>query len=485
MEKRRLGRLAWSVVTLAASSAFGQVVLSNSESTISGSTNEIGGKVAYELLTVSDERPTLILRYGQLKSGSEIIVLDGRTLARDREYSMDYVSGVVYLKVAGKSASVQYRYDEAKGTTGTFGIGSSGTKFQGYTFQLNRNAAMVLGMGLTERLANGTVLSSNVYGLNNSFSFGRGKSTGVFLVSDRKQVKSTNLFGDKNGTPNSDLEGKSEAIIQQAELSSFGGKWLAYYQSIGEKFGGLSALEGAGFAQDKIQQFSSERGLKRTEFQAQNIGGKGLALGAGLKSIGDETGSIVWRNSTVNLFGAHIDFSVFKVDPGFSKFNNIAETDRQQLSKERGMERRSFNASKSFKGSKWAFESSNVETVDGPGIYRRKFEFSSSKVSTSFSDQHVVKGFNRFGDLREADRDQLARESGLVRQAASLQLTPSKNQSLNAGSSTIRTDTGDFAATSIDIKAGKVSLSHSRVDIGQGFSNLGSMRPDEINGHVS
>src|SRR5690348_1487312 len=90
--------------------------------------NEVGGRTAFDQLRASSDRPSLPLRYGHVKTGSERVQTDGRTLVRDQDYYIDYVAGVVYLKIPyreGQSVTVEYRYDEATGTQGTFGLGTS------------------------------------------------------------------------------------------------------------------------------------------------------------------------------------------------------------------------------------------------------------------------------------------------------------------------------------------------------------------------
>lgn len=480
--------LGSGVLGLASIGSWAQATLPALQDKSQVPSNEIGGKVAFEQLRASTERMSLPLRFGHVKVGSETVESDGRTLVRDKDYAIDYVAGVVYLKFAfrdGQPVSVNYRYDEATGTQGTFGIASSGTRFQGYTFHLNQSTSMILGMGLTERLADGTVLSSNVYGLNNSFKLGSGTIKGLYMVGDRKVVQSDNLFGEKAKAHSMVEEGKSQAILQNMSFGLLGGKTSFKYQDIGDKFAGFSAFEGAGYNQQEVAQFANEKGLKRTDLRAEGLGGKGLGLNAGVKEVGDDQGTITWRNYAAKVFGFGFNYVSTRVDPNFSRFQNIAEDDRQQLAKERGLERQGFGADKAWKGGKFKFDSTKVMTQEGFGFYRRSLDLDSGWLKGSFSDQHVQAGFNRFGDLREGDRDQLARESGLVRQNLSLGIATKGGPALSYAGSSVRTDTGDLVARDFGLNFGRLNFTHARREVGSGFSALGALPQPEIAAHLT
>ncbi|MBS1721872.1 MAG: hypothetical protein JSS66_02575 [Armatimonadetes bacterium] len=488
----RLTRTAFSVLGIGASGlvptmGLAQVALpSNPEKPVQIQ-NEIGGRVAFEQLLASADRPSLPLRYGHLKQGSEKVETEGRTLVRDKDYYCDYVAGVIYLKIPvrdGQSVSAEYRYDEATGAQGTFGINSSGTKFQGYKLDLNPSTSIVLGMGLTERMGDGTVLSSNIYGLQNSFNFGMGSVKGMFMVGDREKVATNNLFGEKAAQSNVET-GRSQAIVQNLQSNLFGGKVKLGYRDIGDKFGGFSAFQAAGYDQAQIQQFSNEKGLKRTDFSAENIGGKGLALGAGVHSVGDDSGAVSWRNYAANLGGFQFNWNDRKIDPGFTRFKDIAEGDRNQLAKERGLEFQTLNIGRKWGKSALNYDASKVESLEGFGIYRRAFSFASPLMSAAFSEQHVQTGFNRFNDLRDGDRGQLAREGGLVRQNISFGLTPKGGPAVSWKDAVIRMDTGDFVARDFGLSYGPFSISNSRREVAPGFSALGNLAQPEIGEHLT
>jgi hypothetical protein len=499
---RRLYGLVWVLAALPWAAA-GQTAPPPQESV------QIGGTTAFDLVRLSGERGSVPLRNGQVKVGSERVTFRGRTLARERDYYIDYVAGVVYLKVpsrGGESVTVEYRYDPATGKKGTFGHGTSGPKFQGFTYQLRKESSLVLGLGLTERLGDGTVVESNVYGLNNAFKFGSGTLKGFFMVGDRKRAATTNLMGEKPGQ--SDVqEGRGTATLQSFAAKGLGGSLKVDYQDVDDKFSGFQAVEAAGFDQATVQCLASERGLKRTSFQGRDLGGKDFRVGFGLRTVGDARTSIEWRDSSAKVGGFELSYASQKVDRGFSKFREIAESDRDQLAKEQGMVRESLAVGRAFAGGKANFSSQKVETDDSKGIFRRGFGFDSPALKVAFSDQQVEHGFSRFGDLRESDRDQLAREAGLARESLSFEVgtklvtgrsrsgpvdaegkpttyRPSTSAKLAYKRGAVRSDTGDLTALDMSGSVDRLTFEHSRREVEAGFAGLGALAHNEVGDHL-
>jgi hypothetical protein len=500
---------AGGALGLAIGPASGQVSLPTNPDNKTMATVESGGKVGYDLLRVSADRPGLALRFGQVRRGSETVTFEGRTLRRDVDYTIDYASGTVYLKLparSGESVTVEYRYDEATGREGTFGVGTAASKaFPGFTFQMSPGTNLMLGLGLTERLGDGTVLQSDVYGLDTSMSFNGGGLKGVWLVGERRRAQTSNLFGDAKPASAMVEEGKSHAIVQSLGSNFAGGKVQLDYQDVGAGFGGFQAFQGAGFDSGRIAQLQNERGLKRTSFTASGLGGAALNLGAGLKIVGDDQGSVEWRNYMGKVAGIDVAWAAQRVSEGFARFSSLAEADRDQLARERGLERQTFAASKAWQGGGLKFDSLKVEDLNATGLYRRSAQLEAPWVKAGFRDQHVQAGFTRFGDLREGDRDQLAREQGLVRQDMSFSLTPkvvldsgqpapeggqpvpetTMPLRLDFSKGAVRTDTGDLSAIDLAASLGRFAFEHGRREVDAGFARLGSLTGQELTDHAA
>lgn len=448
---------------------------------------EVGGTFSAELLTARSDQVGIPLRYGNVRPGSESVELNGRKLKPDVDYYLDYPSGTLYLKVMVRDREqvrVDYRYDEKTGSAGTFGLGGGKSGFAGIKFELAKGTSVNVAMGLTERLGDGTVITSNVYGMANSFGLGQGSLKGVAMFGDRRKANSVDMFGLK--TPTSEVEeGKGKAIVQDFEYGALGGKVFASYQEADDRFSGFQALAESGVDAARVQQMANEKGLKRSSFGIQGLGGSALGLTAGLKQVGDDQGSITWRNYSGKLLGTEVKYEAFQVDPGFQRFGSIAEADKNQLAKERGFDRQSITLDRKLPGGALSFGATRVEDTTDTGISRRSGKLETPQLKAHFSDQHVDMGFSRFGDLREGDRDQLAREAGLSRQAYGLAFTPGKRLGLGFDTSAVRTDSGDFLAQDAKVELGPLTIEHGRREVAPGFAALGSLSGEEINRNVA
>lgn len=445
-----------------------------------------GGKVAFDLIRISPDQLAQPLKFANVYPDSERVDLEGRTLKRDVDYSIDYASGVVMLKVPvreGQSLRVQYRYDDKKAQTGTFG--SAGQSSQGMKFDFAPGASMMLGFGMTERRSDGTLLTSNIYGLSNSFSLAGGSLKGVFLLGERKRSNISNLFGSYGPGDSNLEEGQGQAIVQTLDVKALGGKLKIDYQDIDDRFGGFQSFASAGFSVQQIAQLEKEKGLKRSGFQLTDAGAPGAKFGYGQRMIGDEKGAINWRNTSFDIGGFKFAWTSQLVDRGFIRFNDLAEGDRAQLAKEAGLDRQSYAASKEWTGGKLGYTATKVENDDGTGFYRRNINVDLPWLKVGFFDQHVEKGFTRFNDLREADRNQLAKERGLIRQSYSLETNMIGKLPFKVGSSQVRTDEGDLKSFDLGYSGKLFGFEHIRREADAGFNAFGSMTEADIQHHLS
>ncbi|MBV6457537.1 MAG: hypothetical protein HONBIEJF_00650 [Fimbriimonadaceae bacterium] len=445
-----------------------------------------------DLIRLDPSALSIPLRFGGIVEGSEMLEIDGRTLKRNADYAIDYEAGVIFLRRTpkqGSSLRAAYRYDASKkqsdanrsSLTGFAGPG-------GMKLNIAQGTSFIMGMGMAERTADGTVLSSNLYGLNNNMKMfnGAGKLKGLFVVSERNKVQSESLWEEEKAKDQSVEDGDSQALVQGLETNFLGGKILSNVQDIREKFNGWAAFSDAGYDGKSIDELKRERGLKRYDYALQDVGVKNFKLRQGFREVSDGNGAIQWRNYGATIGPLSFDWQAQKVDPTFTRFNDLREADRQWLGKEAGMDRQQLVASLNLGSTKGAFSSQKIESQDGSGISRRSASLERPGFRASYSDQAVEREFNRFGNLRDADAGQLGKESGLNRQSFSIEASPLKNQKpLSYAESMVRSETGDFK--SID---GGIGLFGIRLDLGvrradPGFANLGSLSDAEINGHVA
>jgi hypothetical protein len=440
----------------------------------------VGGKASFDLIRLKDGSLSVPLRFGNLIERSETVVLAGRTLSRERDYSIDYASGLIYLKVSyrpGQSVNVSYRYDDKKQREGIFGSVTSGDS-NAFSFDVAAGTRALMGMGYTERLADGTVLSGNIFGLATSMKFGGGSLNGLMLVNDRQKSDTTSLYGDDG--PQQELEeGTGQAIVQNYETKALGGKLQLNYQDIDDRFAGFSSFAGAGFTADQIKAFQGEKGLKRTGFGLTDAKWGQMSFGGGVQSVGDGSGAVTWRSAAASLAGVSLSWNSVVVDPNFNKFNGLREADRAQLQKERGLERQNFGLGYKGGGTDSNFDYLSVRgSEDEQGFWRSNFAVKNSWLTASWARQSVDEGFTRFGDLREADRGQLAKERGIDRDNYSFGLASSWLKS-NYRSDSIMTSNGDMKGSSFDLGFGLWSFSQVSRNIDKAFGSQGSLTNED------
>ncbi len=442
----------------------------------------VGGRSSFDLVKISENSLSVALRYGNLIPRSETVILEGRTLTRDRDYTVDYISGLLYLKVKnkpGQTINVSYRYDDTKSQEGVFGSATSPTA-NGFGFQLSPGAQAFIGMGYTERLADGSVLTGNLLGLANSFSFGGGGLSGVMMMNNRSRAEISSLLGEEDKRGNIE-EGEGMAIVQQLQANALGGQIHASYQDIDDRFAGFQSFTSAGFSADQIKALSGEKGLKRTGFGLTGAQVGALSFGGSHNSVGDSNGSITWRSAEAQLAGVSLAWNSLVVDPGFTKFNGLREQDRQALQKEKGMERQSLSLNRAVGDNKASFEWASVRTSDdGQGFWRSNFAMNQGWLSASWFRQSVDDGFNRFGSLREGDRDQLGRERGIDRNGYALGIAPGSFQA-NFSSHLLDAPGGSLRQRDFNLGVGKWTLDYRYRGIDEAFHSHQALTGDDRN----
>jgi hypothetical protein len=482
----RLSWMAWMLVATAMASAQGQP-----EATVTSTSVESGGKTYVESIRLSPNRFSQALRFGAIKRGSETLDLGGKRLAKGTDYEIDYPSGTIYLKVPvqeGQQLRVNYRYDEEKGAAGSFGMaGTTSTSgFNGFKFDFAQGNSAFVGLGMTERLGDGTVLSSNVYGISNSFSLMPGTSLkGLFMVGQRDNTQSTDMLTGASNRSSVE-EGQGRALIQSLE-SRVGkkGKFTAYFQDIDSRFGGFQALGANGYTGDQVGQLSREKGLKRTALGFDNIGTDSANISNSLQTVGDDNGTITRRTAAAEGKGFKLNWWSQDVDKGFTRFADIGAADWQQMGKERGFVREGMSGSLGFAGGQTQFSTLKLDSEQG-GLARSSLGITAGRWKIGFSEQRVDQGFVRFGDLRgdEWNGAQLQHERGLLRRNYAIEGEVGKGQKVAASQGVVRTSDADFSSLDMTANLGKFSIEHINRTVDKGFNRLGSLGGD-VNAHAA
>lgn len=491
-----MGRLKFGVV--------GVVVLGSLQSVANAQTSvrldtkpetpavaDLGGTATLDIITLRAGMPGAPLRFGNVVPGSERVQLNNRLLVSGTDYAMDYATGVVYLKGVqkpGDSVTVSYRYKSGVATsanTSNF-AGLGAMKFSLLPGAMN----LTMGLGITERAADGSILRSNLYGGNNSFKFGQGGNLkGIFLYGERTATQNqAGLNFDQNAKPGeaSKEEGKSTFLVQNFRSALMGGEITADYQDISKNFTGYSALKQSGVSDQDIARLTNERGLTRNGFGFKDVKVGGMAFTDGNKTVRDATGGIRWRNYGMANSSLKMSFSSQQVDNTFQRFKDLSEADREQLSRERGMSRENFAGEFNQKLGKLGFSDSSIQDdISKKGIRKREMTLDTSKMKLGFGEQEVDNGFSRIGSLMGAEQAAYGREAGVKRQWSSLSTTLSpKVGSFSFSQLELASSGQKYAARDLAYTGKTWSIEKSVRQSDLGFTRMNALQDAEMDASI-
>jgi len=442
------------------------------------------GTATIDLIRLQAMGPGVPLRFGAVIPGSERVEHEGRVLQKGVDYQIDYETGVVYLmraQRAGQSLLVSYLYDKsAQKSAADKQFGGMPT----FKFDLLPGGLKILGgFGFTERLADGNVVSSNLYGIQNAFDFSGVKVNGLMLVGDRNKQDARSAF-EYQGAPGTTETGSSQAILQNFATKFAGGTVQADYQDISTNFTGFGAVKDAGFNADQLKK---ERGLQRMGFNLSDLNIGGFKFSNGFRTVKDGDESVDWRSFGLKGGGFTLNWKSQHVDQNFKRFKDLAEGDREQLLKEAGLDREQMSFGYQSKLANLNYSSNQVEDQAGNGIYRRELGLDVMNVRfLTAGDQTIDAGFNRFGSLFEPERGQWGREAGLKRQWLALDTSVLGAQALGLkfSQNILRSPVGEFQALDASMGGKGWSLEHSSREVDAGFGSLGALAEGEMDNHI-
>ncbi|MBS1706488.1 MAG: hypothetical protein JST40_11480 [Armatimonadetes bacterium] len=441
------------------------------------------GQSEMESIRIKSVTPNIPLRHDKVVDKSEEVFLDGVPLVRDRDYLIDYDRGMIFLSRQtreGQIVRISYRHDPNQKASGKSFAGLGMMSGLGLHFA-GGNQRLVFGLGMAERRADGTVATSNMYGMNNSFSFAGGSLKGLYLVADEIKSSSTSVLDGSKTNENTET-GKSQAIIQNFEKNMMGGKVSFDLRDVSSKFNGFQAFREAGYAEDQIQAIAKEKGMRRTGFGLQQLGSKSFNFSSGYSAIKDKGSSIEWRTLglTAGLLTGTWDST--RVSRTFSRFGDLANGDRDQLRREAGISRENVALNLNGKGLKGSYQTNKVEEDQGSGLFKRSAEMSTGPIKVGFSDQKVEESFTRFDATRLGDAGQLARERGQRRQNYMFGYNPAQGIKVNFNSSWLMPDQQDssrYQATDFSAEGKNWSLTKIGRKADAGFGGFGAMADGE------
>lgn len=433
--------------------------------------NVVGGITAMDLVTVRANSPGVPLRHGNIILSSERVQLGSAVLQRGVDYTMDYATGVVYIRraiKAGDTVSVTYRYDKNQTPAKSSGLNLNGVV--GFKYDLAPGAmSIILGFGMTERTADGQVVQSNLFGFNNNFKVGGGILKGAYFLNDRQKVDAGSLMDTAKQGQKVD-EGSSQMILQELQTKMMGGSITANYQDVSKNFKGFAAAGEAGY---NAAQLEKEKGLTRLGFNAKDLKVGAIGFGAAFNTVSDGDAGIEWRSYNLASGGLKVNWNSQRVDRDFKRFKDIAEGDREQLLREAGLGREGLDAGFGFKGGALSLKTTSIEDMrSGNGISRREIGLDTSLIKFSLKDQEVDSGFGRVASLKADEQGLYGREIGLKRQWMALEagILGKALQPIKFSQSIIESNGGNFTAQDLTLGGKGWSLEHTSRSFDKGYT---------------
>lgn len=438
---------------------------------------QLGGRLAVDLMP--GYRPGLgyPLRYAGIIKGSVKADVDGVPLEEGRDFTLDYAAGVMYIArrvKAEQSIRVAYRHDPKYAHQS---MQSSALPILSLSFGQSSSVQMLLGVTGVSRNSDGSMMNSNLAGMRNNFSFSGGSLAGLFLVSNQSEamVDADSSSPDQTA-PKDGVTGTDRLIVQDFSAKFGSVSFNLNYQDVGEKFSGFSMLQAAGYDQITAAQLEKEKGLQRIGLGISAGDPSSLQLSNSMKVVSDGDATIEWGGYDIKAgaFGAYYNYR--SIDQGFNRFRDLAEKDRDQLAKERGIDRMGVGGSYRFNPTtSLKYDQSTIGDRNGD-ISFRSFNFGSSFVNVSFLEQIFDQKFTRTKDLAEGERELWAKQRGLERREFLLS-TPKDAKGLQLSYFTREVEQGKnrLSANAFSFAHGGYGIEFWNRSIDRGFGRTGDL----------
>ncbi len=455
--------------------AFAQSPLSGDSGTQNANAPVMSGTPAFDLIQLNGLGPGVPLRKGNVVPNSERVQLDNLMLQSGADYGMDYVAGVVYLKRAirpGMSLTVYYRYDDKAPAPEPDKVNGLATmKLE----LLPGQFGILAGLGMAERNGNGTTSTTNLFGFNNSLSFGSSSLKGLLLYGQKQKVNSVGLMGFQGGDAAQDY-GNSSLILQKLSSKIGKGTIEAEYQNVSKNFNNFGSALAAGYDAKVVDQLAKEKGLKRIGLGFQNMSFGSLSLDQSYRTVSDGGESITWNKFGLKQNGLSLNYSTQHVDSGFTRFNDLSEADRAQLAKEAGMSRQNLGLDLAQKFGKISFAQNSIDDGSGNDIQQRTFAVDTSKLKFTYGDQTVSKNFSKIANILPNEQAMFGADLGVHRQWMTFDATLAAGmQPLHYASLNLSAEGGDYRSSDLSLGGKTWSLEHSSQSVDPGFRNFSAL----------
>lgn len=271
-----------------------------------------------------------------------------------------------------------------------------------------------LGMAFdNSRAAEG--ISIQTYGLNMASKVGSSGSvmnSGMYFSQLGSAGKLGINLAQKGGAQPAPVESKSDMALWNDSTFNLGSGTLKLnYRNIGSNFTGFNVLRNGNAASaDFLNQAEREKGIQRLGVQLNYAMGKNSSTLIDVGRISDNGHDIIKNSFKIGGDSLSLSMDMRSIDREFSRFSDLAEGERDQWAREKGVSRSNIQlgfASSQGNGVQNLLGRSEITDTSGK-IMTQFLNFTGKGLSLSVYDSKVDSGFARLGDLANDERVQMA-----------------------------------------------------------------------------
>jgi len=465
------------------------------------------GILASDLVKGNGTRAGYMLSHGGIVPNSEVVTVDGIVQYPGRDYYLDVTSGMLAFAAPVRlhqSIRVNYRYvAEQDANRRTMNL-------PGLNFNIGRDSQMgILYAYQADAVESGKVAFDILtYGLGLTTNLG-GKSTmsNMLFFSSPKESGRVSLdrFGQEQRNVSAQKPTADRLFLHNSDISL--GKFFVKptFQEVGGNFAGFTALrQQSGMSQEFVDRLEKEKGLRRFGMQM----GYADLVAVGFNEIKEGHEKITRQSISLSSPTVKVAGSLQEIGEGFTRFKDLAETERDQWAKEKGITRTDISFSFAPLGhmpkdSLWnSFDKRRISDKSG-ALVLDSINFASRNFGITVARTKVDAGFARLADLTEGDRADIAlrirREFDPLASIANL--TPEEKQHTlqNVGIDrqnlrvtaniadacaalsflNIKDSTGGLTRRSLSLKGKSYSIAALTQQIDKSFTRLSTLAPVE------
>lgn len=469
----------------------------------SSSTNGLKeiGVATTDLIRGNGSKAGYMLGHGAIVDVSETVTVGGVTKRRNVDYYLDYASGtIVFAEPVRPNDTIKVYYRYVPGKEGVRG----GISIPALSF--NVGSRNTVGLLFSSNAAiNYQGYDIMTYGLNLKTSLGKKSSmTNMLYLSTPQESNRQSLLS--GAAPKGEKPKADNLFVHNSVLESGSVSVKLNYQDVGKDFAGFTALKQQNVeAIEMLNQLEKEKDIRRLGMQADIKMGAKTTSALGFNRISDAGGDILKQSFNIGSDKLKLSANMQRIDKGFTRFNDLAEAERGQWAKERGMSRSNIQLSMApTKGmsaeSAWNALSMNTISTETGKLSTTNLNFATKKLSLSSSQIKIDSGFNRINDLtqeeqtamalniykqfdpnateanvKDEDRKRLQNEAGLSRRNTRLGFTTGANSALQLNMFSIGDQSGGISRQSLSLTGKSYSISAFTQEIDSTFTRLQSL----------